>query len=388
MPPDEAPAAAQPAAPAPTESLSQQMERLGWDRDDKHDAVPNSLGARARAAATAEPAAADTTELAEAEEPEKPAPAAAKKPAATDPNEAKREQLKTLIAELGMEMEDRRVTTAERAAFREERRQAKEALASLERDTMARLDAATKAREEQSAKDAPRFDKLSQFERAIGEGDHEAMAKIAGFENYDKLQEHIIALKSDPAYKRLMAVEEKAARIERETKEREEASEKARAEQEARLTAEQQQQEQARVRNEYMTQLSAQMAKSNDPLVKAMSDDPSFVGAVFRVQQEHWDGEQTLTPEQAIRTAAKGAQNPLMAELKRLHERLAPIFGSAPAVPKPAEAPAKGKPVRTPPVGKPPAPSKAPNDDHEWKKQGARRLTEAAAEEARQKRAG
>ena len=60
--------AAAPAAAPTNESISEKMERLGWEPEAKHDANPNALGAKAREAAKerrpakakAEPAAAAT----------------------------------------------------------------------------------------------------------------------------------------------------------------------------------------------------------------------------------------------------------------------------------------------------------------------------------------
>src|SRR6185295_927234 len=126
--------AAAPAA-APPESFTEKMSRHGWDKTAPHADNPDSLGAKARAEATeTEPAA--ETEPSKTEKPKK---------AKADPTEAKREQLKTLIAELGMELEDNRVTVAERHALREEKRQATARLAQMEKEAMGRIEAATKA---------------------------------------------------------------------------------------------------------------------------------------------------------------------------------------------------------------------------------------------------
>lgn len=374
--PAAAPAA--PASPAKNESLLDKMERLGWEKDAKYDAVPDSLGAKARA----------TAATGEEEEPTKPeVPKPKEKPAekpkeAPDPNAAKLEQLKALSAELGLVLEDGRVTAAERHQLRAQKREVEAAIARREAESLARIEAAAKAEEERRTKDAPRLDRLTSFEKAVEEGDHEAMAKVAGFDSWDKFQEHIISLKADPAYKHLQAVKAKTEALEREIREKEEKAQKAAEEETARQLAAQQQKEQWETRKAYMDQLSAQMAQSTDPLVKAMADDPSFVGAVFRVQQENWDGEQTLTPEQAIRKAAKGAQNPLMAELKKLYDRLSPVFGApaaASTTTEPKAAPVATKKPRTPEPTRPPAPSKGPSGDQAWKESARRRLEEAAA---------
>ncbi len=374
--------AAAPIIPQPPESISEKMARLGWEKDLKHDDNPDTLGARARAEAT------DETE-AEPEKPAKVEKAEKKKPAAAEPADplaAKREKLQELIGELGMAMEDGRVTTAERAAFRAERREAREALAKLEQETIARLEARTKAAEEADQKNAPRFDKLGAFEKAVEEGDHEAMAKAAGFDSYDKLQEHIIALKADPAYRRLRALESQVETDRREKREREERDAKAAEEREAKAAQEAEQAKNNEARSNYMRDLSKTMSQSTDPLVKAMHDDPSFVSAIFRVQQEHYDGEKTITPEQALRTAARGTSAPIMAELRKLHDRLAPIFSTPQPSASTAVAAVKAGVGRSPQPDKPPAPSKAPQTERDWKISAARRLEEAAAEEKAQRR--
>lgn len=401
--PAAAPAAvSEPAAPKRPESISEKMERLGWEKDTPHGDNPESLGAKSRArevsAASEEPAKTEqhTDPKPKANEPDGAEPDEKTKPDVPKPKtdaavDAKREQLKALIAELGMQLDDTRVTSAERAALRGERRDAREALEKLENEAKERIAAATKALEERDSSAKPRFDKLSTFEKAIESGDHDQIAKVAGFEDWDKLQEHVIALKADPAYQRMRALERQVAERERAEKEREE---KAAKEAEERTVAEQRQAEeraQQQARAEYMRGLSATMAKSEDPVVKAMADDPAFVGAVFRVQQSHYAGGDAMTPEEAIRTAAKGTQGqPLVAELKKLYDRLAPVFGqpqpSAGAVVASVKAEDRAerpKAKRTPAPSPPPAASKTKMDDREWKVSAARRLEEAVREERR-----
>ncbi len=84
----------------------------------------------------------------------------------------------------------------------------------------------------------------------------------------------------------------------------------------------------------YMDNLTATCQKSANPLVQAMADDPLFLQAVFAIQRDHWDPEteSTLTVEQAIKKAAKGARTDLESELRGLHERLSKGF-AAPSIP-------------------------------------------------------
>lgn len=400
--PQETAAATPAAAPKTPESIGQAMERLGWEKDVAHADNPDSLGARARAARS-EPAAEPKTEPAETDpeqedtKPDLPKPSAPAAPAALDD---KRKQLETLVKELGLELQDGKVTVAERAALREERRQARAQLEKLEQEAKTRTDAMIKSLEEREGSLKPRIGKLEAWERAVEEDDHEALAKLMGHESYDKWQEHIIGVKSDPNYKTLRALKD---RVEREAKEREEREAKAAQEAEEQAKRAEQterQRKQQEIDSNYCRDLSKQMAESGNPLLKAFSDDPQFVGAVFRIQKEHWDGEKTIPIEEAIKTPARGAKLALDAELKRIYDKLVPIF-STPAssdgatvaavkagVGKPAPAaPAPAKKVaRTPEPTKPPAAAAKKQTDNEWKESARRRLEEAARQDAVGKR--
>jgi hypothetical protein len=373
------------------------MERLGWEPEAKHDANPNALGAKAREAAKerrpaktkAEPTAAAATDAAPAEA----APTVAETKEAlekSDPLAPKREQLKGLIAELGLMLEDGRVTSKERAEIRVARKQMQEQLAASERESISRIEAALKQVEERETAIGPKAAKIAEFEAAVASGDHEAIAKFAGFESYDKWQEHVIALKQDPAYKRLRALEQQAAERAKADAEREE---RARQEAEMRQQHEERQrstQAQIEARRVYIADLTGKMAASEDPIVKAMSDDPAFVGAVFRVQQENWDGGPTvMRPEDAINKPARGESQTLRQQLERIYKKLTPIFAGQPGAQAPKPAPTQSaapKRSTAPSSPKPPPPSVKKMDDSEWKKQAAARLSEAAREEAIERR--
>lgn len=397
----ELPAAA--PAPAPSESrrpesFADKMERLGWKPEEKHDANPNALGSLAREAEAAEKAAkterkgkAKPAAAAETAKPEPPAAEAAETAAEViaDPSAAKREQLTALIAELGLQLEDGRVTNKERAELRGAQKRLRDELASREREAMTRIEAAAKKLEERDGEAAPKLARLAEFDAAVASGDHEAFAKLAGFENYDKFQEHVIALKQDPAYKRLRALEQEAAErskhdAERAEREAKSAEEKKQSEENERLAR-----EAAENRRVYIADLTTKMSSSADPLAKAMSIDPAFVSSVARTQWEGWDGiSEPMSAEQALDYVAPGQTMPLRGHLKALYERLSPVFGS----PAPAEAP---KPARTEPE-KPrakapaapprPAPSVKKLNDQEWKEQARIRMQEAAREEEMAKR--
>ena len=381
------------------QSFAERMEQLGWDKKVPHSEVPESLGAKARAAEATEPAD-------PADEPTKPDVPKPKtepaKPETPTEKDEKRKQLAELVKELGLELNEGKVTVAERAELRMARRRAESEIAKLEQEAKSRTDAMVKSLEEREAKLKPGMGKLEQFERAVADDDHEAIAKLMGFEDYDKWQEHIIGVKSDPNYKTLRSLKETVERDKREREEREAAAAKEAEETAARTEQAAQQQKQREVEAGYCRDLAKEMSESSDPLIKAMHDDPAFVNAIFRVQKENWDGVKAMPLEEAIRTPARGTSLPLMAELKRLHDKLAPVFGSPQPSPgvavaavkagggKPAPvAPAAKKVARTPEPTKPPAVSQRKQSDQEWKQQGARRLEEAArADEAAKRRAG
>jgi len=73
------------------------------------------------------------------------------------------------------------------------------------------------------------------------------------------------------------------------------------------------------------------MAESEDPLVKAFHDDPSFVAQIERIQLENWDDESrsTVSPEQAAAIASRGGGGPAMTTyMRNLYDRLHRVFGS------------------------------------------------------------
>ena len=372
------------------ETFAERLERLGWDKKVPHGDNPEALGAKSRAAAgESEPEEQEDTKP----DLPKPKPSEPVKPADPTDRAARLEKLKAEVTELGMVIEDGKVTVAERHALREERRQAKSEIARLEQEAKTRTDAMVKSLEEREAKLKPGLGKLEQFERAVADDDHEAIAKLMGFEDYDKWQEHIIGVKSDPNYKTLRALK---ARVEQDAKEREEREAEAAKEAEeqaARAEQTERQRKQQEVDAGYCRDLSKQMAESDNPLIKAFSDDPQFVGAVFRIQKENWDGDKPMPIEQAIKTPARGAKIALEAELKRIYDKLVPIFSTPQSSPgavvaavkagvgKPAPEPAK-KVARTPAPTKAPAVSERKQSDQEWKQEAARRLEEAAREEA------
>lgn len=361
-----APAATEAAPAKPSgkpESFAQSMKRLGGGEVFQGQLKPDGPASDAKA---------DKGEAKQAArvEAKQQATAEAIEKAAETATPSEMDQLKQLAEKLGMTLEDGRVTVAERHQFREQRR-----LAKLEQDQ-------ERARWQSEMENARRqFQSELEFAQGVGEfkktKDFEKLAKTMGYENWNKLQEEVIAHATDPNYRRIRELEEREEARVREAE---------RQAQEARVHAERQQQLEAQ--RGYQQQLSRQMAESKDPLVKAMADDPSFVAAVFRVQQEHWDGVQTVTPEQAANMAARGAAKPLRAELRALYDRLAPIFTAPPAAEAAKAAP---RPATRAPAVPPPRASKVTKHDpkgRDWFVNAAARLNAAQAEDERRANGG
>ena len=256
-----------------------------------------------------------------------PAETEGKKPANDDkPDDSKLGGLgllKKLAAEQGFALEDGKVTTKERAEFRLMKQEQRNNLAKAEKEAIGRVETAQKEL-------ADRYKRVEGFESAIKNRDHQGLAKALGYEDWDKLQADVYAWNADPNYQRMKELQE--------WKEKQEVEAERAAQQ--RQAAEQEQRK-IQAEQKYISDLSGVMKASSDPLVASMHEDPLFLRAVYRIQQENWDGRETVTPEQAIRMAANGARVSLGEELKALHARLDKAFGKKPEpeAPKPAPKP-------------------------------------------------
>lgn len=364
MPTEEttAPAAA-PAAdnsvPSPKESIANAMKRLGGDGVFEGDTKPEPAAAEAPEAA-ADPATAEKAKR-------------AAKQTDADPTLAtgELEQLRALATKLGLALEDGKVTTTERVKLRQERTENLRAIAKAEQDAIAKVQAAR-------AEWEPKIGKVEAFEAAVKAGDYDAIAKLAGFDDWNKLQDDQIQRLADPNYKRVRELEE---RLKREDDARAKAAEENQRQQAT--------QAELQAQANHKRQLAQLMSQSPEPLVKALHDDPSFVNAVFNVQRRVWQesgGRDVLTAEAAIKWKPDGGGVSLWEELKKLYERAHGAFGTVAA---PAAAPAAGTPEKpkpkTAPVT-PPAP--APRERAPFKSgfgDDARRRIAAAIEEDRRK---
>jgi len=373
-------------AAKPVETFAQQMERFGGFTkadgtaapDDGTPSAPAPDAADAKLAKKKGKKGAKSAPAAKVE-----AAVAAAAPAAVvaaAPAVDKLEQLKALAAELQMDFDGANVTVRERVEFREQKAKLNERIAAQEREVIQRL---TDAKAQFSEK----LTKADQIEKAYSVGDFEGLAKLLGAKDWNGLQEEVIARISDPNYKRLQELERKeqereAERVARETEQERGASI----------------QRQRQALKQHQEALSEQMKSSADPLVAAMHDDPQFIAAVIEVQRQNWDGKTTVSPEKAIKIAAKGFVAPLQQHMKNLYDRLQKVFGATPAqaaaavqaaAPALAAAVADGAPVPKPnktaivPAGGTDVASvaKRPTTKKERDAEFSRRLREAIAED-------
>lgn len=261
--------------------------------------------------------------------PEQPEPAATPEPAQPRPNgkrvvkptgDPKLEQLSALAKELGFQVDGGKVMPSERAKFREYQRQRDQKLSQTEQERLTKLE----QREKEAEADIKWAKALKQTKE---HGDYQGLAKELGFENWDKLQEDVIQRISDPNYKRLRELEERAAAKE---------AEEAKAKEEGERT--QQEQRRAQLRQAVWKKFATEMPTSKDPLVSAMGDHPMFVNAVMAIQEENWDGT-ALAYERLAGMARKGAPRTVREECKDLYDRLHKAFGGQTAAPAPVKKP-------------------------------------------------
>ena len=325
--------------PVNPRNFAERMRQLGYEkRDEEQKAEPEE----------------------EAEEPAKPKP----KVVDTDPE---LEQLKQLAQKKGYVIDGEKVSLEEYQKFREHKRKWHES-------TQAQLKAERDKLEAEKKELLGEVEWARQVKAARESGDLDKLAQLHGWKDYNDQQQEAINRFADPNYKRLRE-------LERAHEERAAAEKKAREEQEQQAkTAEQQ-----RVVQNYCEGLAKQMSESKDPLIATFADNSEFVWAIYQIQLEHWDGSTTVTPEQAIKIAARGASRTVRENMKAQYERLK----------KAAEAGAFGeleppKPKLIPPKTKAPATPRAEasgrgkwGSDTDFRKHAMERLTEAIEEDRR-----
>lgn len=213
-------------------------------------------------------------------------------------------ELAELAKKHGFVVEGGKVVPRERHAFREERRQAR---AELQKAREAFDAEAGKTKAQLQAEGRAVY----AAKRALDADDFDGFAQALGHKDWNALNEKVINRFADPNYKRLQELErDKQQREQREAQQREQQIAQAKQQQELAAQA------------EYKQGLSATMAESSDPFVAAMADDPAFVNAIFRIQEQHFDGHETITAEEAVRLKPKDGGSPLLETLRGLYNRL------------------------------------------------------------------
>lgn len=265
--------------------------------------------------------------------PEAPKPDAKAPP---DAKEAKRAQLKALAQELGLAVDETSVSVQDAVEVRAAKRRNLEWKAKEE-------EAFAKKQAEFDAQHGEKLKKSSAVLDAFERGDPESFAQALGVKDFNELQQSWIKRLADPNYMELRRLQKRAE------------EEDAKRETEAKTAQERAQlEERHKVKTGYMRSLSESCKASANPLVQAMHDDPLFLNAIYAIQDENWDPveERTVTVEEAIKKAARGAKTDLETELRTLHERLGKGFASVGATAPPAAAKTNGN-------GKKPAPKTA-----------------------------
>src|SRR5690606_5408004 len=172
------------------------------------------------------------TEQAEAatETPAKPAkkPEAAPEEAAepADPKEAKTEQLKALAQELGMTVEDGKVSAGDFVELRKQRRLHKEKLERDRNEFQQQIKADREAFEREKSEWSSKIAEVEKREKAFFEArSFDERAQALGFKDWDSMIEDSVSEFSDPNYKKLRELEkfreeqlQKAQQAEKEAK--------------------------------------------------------------------------------------------------------------------------------------------------------------------------
>lgn len=234
------------------------------------------------------------------------------------------------------------VTVRERAAWRETRRKQHEAFQAERAKGHAELE---KMRAEAQAE----IEFGRSIRKAYEDNDPNALAKLLGAEDWNKLEENYISRLADPNYKELQSVKRKL-------EEREKGEEETKKTAEARARAE----AHAQAVQAHIAGMSNEMKEHKNPALAALAEDAWFVHTVFNIQKRHWDGESTISFEQALDKVPEGGQVTLREQLRAARDRLIKAFppeGLAAAAP-PVEKPKKPAPKSAPvPPSASPAPS-------------------------------
>lgn len=256
-------------------------------------------------------------------EPEKPKTEAEgePKPKNGEPTAGDKGMFEALAKKLGYSLDGKTVLPSDRIAWETAKKRQEAGLAERE----------NKLREaEQAISSSDRVKKAESILKSIEEGDPDGFAAAIGKKDFNEFQQEFIKRLADPNYSELQNLK----------KWREE-QEKSVAEQKKQQEQTQRQQEHQRQLQAYLGNLSEQSKTSTDPTVAAMADDPLFVDAVYRIQQQEYkaSGERIIPIEEALDKRIGGAKMTFREELKTLAQRLLKAFPDLGAPAAPAAAP-------------------------------------------------
>lgn len=270
-------------------------------------------------------------------------------------------------------------SVAERKAMRDAQRQADQARAkprvdsSVEQRRLGREVHALRTENAQYAQqiravqaNADRINRGLAAIAAIENADHDAAAKALGFDNWRAVDEHLIQSVTDPGYKRTRELAGKLAAIE--------GRERQQAERAQAVAAEQSRQQHV---NAYRQQLSAEMAKSTDPLVRVSHDNPIALARILEIQRSHWDGRTPLDPAKCLDVPLAGGST-----LRQQLEELIAFGDKLRAARTPAVEPTAPKAARTSTER---SGARGQNDDRAWTERAAKELSAAFEAEGRKR---
>lgn len=251
--------------------------------------------------------------------------------------------------------------TKERLEFSEWKRKQREGLEAHLRTERQKHEAELKTEretfEKQRTEHTPRMEKAERVLKLMETADYEALAKEAGYEDWEKFQGHVLGTITDPNYKETRAIRRELEETKAKAKAEKDAAD-ARAKQEAEENARRgEAQQRAAAVKAHKEGLAAAMAKSPDRVVATLADDPQFVEIIFAIQGQNYDPQtnSTVTPEQAIKMALRGAPRTLLEQITLQRDRLNKALAEA--------AEAAGAPAAATPApgatGKPKAPKTA-----------------------------
>lgn len=202
---------------------------------------------------------------------------------------------------------------ADWAKLREERRQWKAAsdkreaaLAAKEAEIAAKMKAAETTSPER-------------IRSLIEAGNFDAVAQAMGAKSWEELNSTAARAFATPEFRRIRELEEKQARIEAE-----------RAEERRQLQAQQQEAQRQQAERAFFTHIETETKGSADPIVKALAEEPEFIGAVYQHMAAHY----TATGEELD---VSDAAQTIVAGVKQRFARWAKIQGLQPTPPQQAE---------------------------------------------------